>query len=58
MGNVNQVLGVAEALKNAGAEKVYLLTIASVTEKKTALILGQEQSSSSLRVKPFAVKGK
>ena len=49
---------VAEALKNAGAEKVYLLTIASVTEKKTALILGQEQSSSSLRVKPFAVKGK
>ncbi|MBR2968222.1 MAG: ComF family protein [Clostridia bacterium] len=39
----------AAALKKAGADKVYVLTAASVTDARTARLLGQERSVSAVR---------
>ncbi len=42
---------VSSVLKKAGAKKVYVLTVASVTNIKMAKALGQEQSSQQVSVK-------
>ncbi len=46
----------AAALKKAGAEWVFVLTVASVTDRQVARILGQELPSSAPKIekKPFA----